>query len=60
MILALLSKKHMTTEKFVAMSWVEMDIVCPACQRRQKVPLGESACGECGLRFSIRVSERSA
>ena len=60
MILALINRRHMTTEPYVAMSWVEMDIVCPACQRPQRVPLGESSCCECHLQFSIRIGERTA
>jgi hypothetical protein len=58
MILALINMRHMTPEPYLALSWVDMEIVCPACERRQKVALGESACCECQLPFSIRIGER--
>jgi predicted Zn-ribbon and HTH transcriptional regulator len=35
----------------------EMSIVCPHCQTPATVAVGKSACGKCGLRFSIEVLE---
>lgn len=32
-----------------------IELSCPSCGMPQTVPLGESACHQCGLRFSIRV-----
>lgn len=58
LILALINRKQMKGETYVAMSWVEMAITCPACQRQQTVSLGESTCSGCGLEFSIRIGER--
>lgn len=34
-----------------------MQITCPWCQRKQSLPLGESACIGCGLKFRIAVEE---
>ena len=55
MILAKLNRKHLTAEPTAASAWLDMDIVCPACERRQRIPLGASKCCECRLPFSIRV-----
>jgi hypothetical protein len=35
----------------------DISITCPWCQRKQIVPLGESNCVHCGLRFRIAVEE---
>lgn len=35
----------------------EIQVQCPGCQAKQTLPLGESRCGECGLRFLIKVDE---
>jgi len=35
----------------------QITIVCPHCKRKQTVGVGQAACGECGLRFTIEVHE---
>jgi hypothetical protein len=35
----------------------EISIVCPHCGKKQSQPLGDSACGGCGLKFAIIVTE---
>jgi hypothetical protein len=35
----------------------EIAILCPWCQHKQTVPLGDSRCTHCGLRFRIAVEE---
>jgi hypothetical protein len=35
----------------------EMIVVCPACGKRQRVPVGKSSCVGCRLHFDIRIAE---
>jgi uncharacterized membrane protein len=35
----------------------EIQLQCPGCQAKQTLPLGDSKCSECGLRFQIKVDE---
>lgn len=35
----------------------DIAIICPWCQRKQVLPLGDSRCVHCGLRFRIAVEE---
>lgn len=43
-----------TAETFMA---EKVTLLCPRCQKKQDVPLGDSACTGCGLRISLRVEE---
>jgi hypothetical protein len=40
-----------------ALDLKEMTIICPVCRKKQTVPLGDSACAGCGLKFQISVQE---
>jgi hypothetical protein len=59
MAMAILARMNRKVEReMVAPTEItEMAITCPGCKKSQTVPLGESACGGCGLRFSIKVDE---
>jgi hypothetical protein len=35
----------------------EVQLTCPRCSKAQTLPLGDSACCQCGLRFSINATE---
>lgn len=35
----------------------DISVVCPGCRSKQVLPLGDSACPVCHLRFNIRVDE---
>jgi hypothetical protein len=35
----------------------EMTVICPGCQKKQTLSVGDSACATCGLKFHIRVEE---
>jgi hypothetical protein len=35
----------------------QVTIICPACQRKQTLPIGESRCASCNLKFVIKVEE---
>lgn len=55
LVLARLNRKIQTTSTPINVK--ELQITCPWCQRRQNLPLGESACTGCGLKFRIAVEE---
>ena len=35
----------------------EVTLICPGCQKKQALAVGDSACAGCGLKFHIRVEE---
>ncbi len=35
----------------------EITLVCPRCQKKQTLPLGESQCGQCLLHLAVKVAE---
>jgi hypothetical protein len=35
----------------------ELQLTCPRCSKAQTLPLGNSACSQCGLKFSIQAAE---
>jgi hypothetical protein len=38
-------------------NFADVDLTCPNCGKRGKIPAGKSACVECGLRFEIKFEE---
>jgi hypothetical protein len=38
-------------------AFVSIDLFCPRCHRRQKLPLGDARCGGCGLKIVTQVEE---
>jgi hypothetical protein len=34
-----------------------IDLVCPHCDKRQRLPVGETSCSNCGLWITVRVNE---
>lgn len=54
-VLARLNRGVYVEESVTSLSDVEL--VCPRCRTKQKLPLGDSACAKCGLRINIRVEE---
>ena len=59
MAMAIISRLNKKTERqMVAPAEVKaIELICPGCQKRQILPLGEHACAECGLRFAIKIDE---
>jgi hypothetical protein len=55
LVLARLNRKVYTASAPANVS--QLQLVCPWCQRKQTLPLGESACGGCGLKFRIAIEE---
>jgi len=41
----------------VSLELNEMTVVCPRCQKKQPIRIGDSACMACKLRISIRIEE---
>jgi len=35
----------------------EITVICPRCRKKQTLAVGDSACGACGLRISIKLEE---
>ena len=48
---------HRPEEGVEAMEIRQVTLVCPDCQRKSDLPVGNSACPGCRLRFRIRVEE---
>lgn len=40
-----------------ALEMLDINLVCPRCRKRQKLPLGDSRCRYCDLRIHVRVEE---
>ena len=57
-LLSLLARLNRHLDRVPVLSEVrEMTIICPGCQKKQTVGVGDSACSTCGLKFHIRVEE---
>jgi len=59
-ILAAFNRRTMPVVSEDEVEMAEITIVCPTCRRKQNVALshgfGEAACGNCGMKFSIRAT----
>src|SRR6185436_3786634 len=55
-VLAQMNRK-LTNEAPVLSEIREMTIVCPGCQKKQTLPVGDTSCPACRLRFHLRVEE---
>jgi hypothetical protein len=59
-ILAAFNRRAMPVVSEDEVEAAEISIVCPTCRRKQNVMLshgfGEAACGNCGMKFSIRTT----
>ncbi len=49
--------RRMTDHAPVLSQIRELTIICPGCQRKQTLPVGEAACPTCRLRFNLSVEE---
>ncbi len=55
-ILARLNRRVVVTPE--AMSGLsEITLICPVCQKKQTLPLGDAACAECRVLIHVRVEE---
>jgi hypothetical protein len=43
--------------RIIPTSVTGLTVVCPWCQKKQSLPLGESSCAGCGLKFRLGVEE---
>ena len=58
LVLLVLARLNRHLDRVPVLSEVrEMTIICPGCQKKQTVGVGDSACSTCGLKFHIRVEE---
>jgi hypothetical protein len=56
--IAILARANRRSERpDAAEGLVQMVVICPRCNKKQAVPLGDSQCQSCGLRYSIKVEE---
>jgi len=54
-VLARLNRGVFVEESLTPLSDVEL--TCPRCRTKQRLPLGDSVCSKCSLRINIRVEE---
>jgi hypothetical protein len=58
LVLLVLARLNRHLDRVPVLSEVrEMTIVCPGCEKKQTVGVGDSACSTCNLKFHIRVEE---
>jgi hypothetical protein len=56
--IAVLARANRKVERPMAQKGLmDLTLICPRCNKKQTLPMGESECKSCGLRISIKVEE---
>jgi len=55
--LLVLARLNRRVQPAAAVDLTELAVICPRCRKQQTIPVGGAACGGCGLRIEVRLTE---